>query len=132
MKRIIVVLLASLFLIESIAYADVDLSGLPQDELLELRYKIDTLIGYPVSGRYVTGVDIKEGYYTLTATDSSCYIKIYPDPEKAKIETAENLLQIFYLGKGQSSTIHLIDSNVLVISNHTVLLTPAQEPSWKP
>ena len=133
MKKVMALVVSILLLCgTTIAYADVDLSNMTQDELLSLRFSIDELIGYPVQGTYITGVDIKEGYYTLTATaDQSTYVKLYPDPEAAKRGKVEDLLDIFLLQEGKSTTVHLTESNVLWIQSGALLI-PLPDPSWKP
>ena len=101
-------------------------------KVISLRYEIDKKVGYPVLGTYVTGVDIKEGYYILTATpDRSTYVSIYPDLDASKRGRVEDLLSIFLLNKGTSTTVHLEGNNVIMIQSGALLI-PMPEPSWKP
>ena len=132
MQKVISLLLSILFLMGATAHADVNLSDMSQEELLTLRYEIDKKVGYPVLGTYVTGVDIKEGYYILTATpDRSTYVSIYPDLDAGKRGRVEDLLSIFLLNKGTSTTVHLEGNNVIMIQSGALLI-PMPEPSWKP
>ena len=133
MKKIAALFIGLLvFLGTVVSYADVDLSNMTRDELVALSNSINELIGYPVQGTYITGVDIKEGYYTLTATaNNSTYVKLFPDQEAHKRGSADDLLDIFLLQKGRSTTIHLTGSMVLWIQDGALLL-PISEPSWKP
>ncbi len=132
MKKIIALsLILAMIICASISLADVNLSDMTRDELIALRQQIDTMIGYSIQGRYTTGVDIKEGYYSLLTPDGyGTYVFVYPTIDDAQNE--KNPLMTMLLEKNETTTIHLVDGYVLSISAGTCLLTPLETPSFAP
>ena len=87
-KLIVLILVASLSLISSIAIADVDVSTLSYDELLVLQKKLTTeIMSRPEwkevvvpAGIWTIGEDIPAGTYSLTCADEyGASFKAYPD-----------------------------------------------------
>ncbi len=136
MKRIAALLLAIMLLLGSSAFAetDINLDELSLVDLIALRNQIDeriqSMVGssLPVSGRIVTGVDVKEGYYILAnpkTNNGYATIKIYETPE------SEEPVQEFYINVGEEGSVHLIGSNVLSIKG-SLVMTWVADPVWKP
>lgn len=78
MKKLAIVIMLLVFLV-SASCAEVDITSMSAEELAALRQQIDEIIGYPIQGDFVVGVDIKEGYYSLTCIsneDGSLLLKI--------------------------------------------------------
>ncbi len=102
------------------------------EELIQLRNQIDQTIGYQISGELFTGIDIKEGFYSLiNSTKKTITVYIYPNPEAAKSGTNKDMKQAFILAAGETGSVHLINSDVLVVSA-PLLILPAVLPSWVP
>ena len=84
MKRRIIALVLALILIAPAALADVDLSGMTFEELLELQRQVTAAIwasdGWQEvtvpTGVYEIGVDIPVGYWTIRAVEgNSCFVE---------------------------------------------------------
>ncbi len=122
-------------LLFSVSLSEVDISGMSVEELMALRLQIDEKIGYPIQGDFVTGVDIKEGYYRITYIDNRenipyderAYIVHYKDElRNDKVSPSRSL------NPGDTYIIHLVEHNVLRVNYASVLLIPMEDPSWKP
>ena len=134
MKRFICILFASLLLISSVAIAEVDISSMSLDELIALRQQIDEKIGYPIQGDLICGIDIKEGYYSITYIapedtpyEKTAFIALWEDETLEEDKTPSRRLK-----PGDSFVIHLLEHNVLRVNFDTILLSPVEAPSWQP
>lgn len=129
-------LLLMLLSVFTVAAAEIDLTGMSTEELIELRGQIDAIIGLPINGRYVTGVDIKEGYYVVTYKStglSYSRVSVFYTLEDAENKVSkEKRKQYVDLLEGGTATIHLTEGNVLEIANDAVIIVPVSNPSWMP
>lgn len=79
MKRLLLLILVLTLAVSNALAADIDLSAMTEEELIELRAQIDELLGDSgdmiYEGTYVVGTDIKAGRYQLTCLASS--LKVY-------------------------------------------------------
>lgn len=84
MKKVVMLVLV-LVMVGAVALAEVDLSGMTFDELVELRKQVDQAIwasdGWQSvqvpGGDYDVGVDIPAGRWTLTGVTSFSYFQVY-------------------------------------------------------
>lgn len=130
MKKLAIVIMLLVFLV-SASCAEVDITSMSAEELAALRQQIDEIIGYPIQGDFVVGVDIKEGYYSLTCISnedgSLPWMVLYEDEARKKKKGPSG-----ELNPEQSFIIHLSEHNVLRINNTPALISPVEAPSWKP
>ena len=133
MKKVLAFLISGLLLFSiSSSCAEISIGNMSTEELIQLRNQIDQTIGYQISGELFTGIDIKEGFYSLiNSTKKTITVYIYPNPEAAKSGTNKDMKQAFILAAGETGSVHLINSDVLVVSA-PLLILPAVLPSWVP
>lgn len=133
MRRTFLILLISCFVLFacSVAYADVDLATLSDDDLLALQKAMNTElvsrgliaeVTIPV-GVYETGIDIPVGKYVLTAIkDATLYstpqILVYPDM-KSYVNRNSSSHKLYLINQGlsagESCTVSLEDGYILYL-----------------
>lgn len=124
--------------------ADIDLTGMSLDELVELRSNITAEIDSRTNegketipcGVYVAGTDIKEGSFKLSEDDDgSTYVVTFDDEESYKTAIANSdskkaTFQVF-LRDGESTIVSLKEGNVLYIDDDELFIEPVTA-SWAP
>ena len=150
MKRKILTLLATRMFISTPVYAsaDIDISSLSVEQLIDLRSKInaviaenggDNLIGM---GKYVVGIEIKEGTFSFQCTKNAQYgfinVLTYPSQEEydkrhsGEADSEYEVSQLYYNEEEpdnqNSATVKLTKGMVLELSDEAII----QEinPSW--
>lgn len=149
MKRKILTLLATMTFISTPVYAsaDIDISSLSVEQLIDLRSKInatiaenggDNLIGM---GKYVVGVDIKEGTFSFQCTKNAQYgfinVLTYPSQEEydkyhsGDSDSEYEVSQLYYNeepANQNSATVKLTEGMVLELSDEAII--EEINPSW--
>ena len=99
MKRLLLLILVLTLAVSNALAAEIDLSAMTEEELIELRARIDELLGDSgdmiYEGTYVVGTDIKAGRYQLSG---------------------------FSANLGDCAAIVLYDKNAECLAYHTVYL----------
>lgn len=121
MKKVILLVMA-LLLVGALASAEVDLSGMTYEELVELRDQLDKSIWamdeweyvQVPGGDYDVGVDIPAGRWTLVGVDSYSEIKVC----ESRAQKDDYVAEIVYesLSHNQHYNITLEDGQYIQIS----------------
>lgn len=128
MKRVALLVLVIL-LVGSLAVAEVDLSGMTYDEMVELRDQLDKAIwasdGWQYvqvpGGDYDVGVDIPAGRWTLVGVDSYSSFQVYKSRELKDDYSFDTLYES--LDHNQHYNITLEDGQYIEISG-TIAFQP--------
>ena len=137
MKKIIAIVFAIMITTCSVFAADIDLSSLSLDELLELRTQLNEIINEQIpadntigEGRFLVGSDIKEATFNFTCIDESIDIFVYNSPEELK-KNIFSYINHVSLEKGEAGTVTLKDGQLLKIEDGNALIEEVK-PSWAP
>lgn len=128
MKRVVMLVLA-LVLVGAVALAEVDLSGMSYEEMVELRDQLDKAIwasdGWQYvqvpGGDYDVGVDIPAGRWTLVGVDSYSSFEVYVSRDLKDNYSYDALFESLKLN--QHYNITLEDGQYIVISG-TIAFQP--------
>lgn len=124
MKKLTTLILALALILAPAAMAEIDLSGMSFDELVDLQYQLNMAIwasdGWQEvevpAGTYYIGVDIPEGRWTISSTGSALTSLLYSD------ETGSMITDM--LSADESINWALVDGTMLVIEWGSVKFTP--------
>lgn len=133
MRKLITLLLIAAMLLPAAALADLpDISGLTEDELIELNHQIQLRLfseklidGVDVpAGDYVVGEDIPAGTYRMKVgfPSSGGYLTIYESQER-KISVVESFMGEYW-GVTEIGKIELKDGNMIHLSGNTLRFFP--------
>ena len=145
MKRLFAIVVAAMMLFSIPTFAaDLDLSSMSTEELVELQDKIKAELdsrGYSANdstiseGTYRAGIDIKTGSFKVTATKVTGYffvVTLYADQESYDNgKPINNNGNDGFLSEGDEATFTLTDGMILVISGGSGSIEETS-PSWVP
>lgn len=141
MRKIILVLLPLLLILNNLAYAEnINLEAMSFEDLVELHNMVDAEIDARIScnesiipmGLYIAGKSIKAGSYTLSGNDKhyGAEIATYASKElydQAISEDDESLiLYECYVSNGESAFVNLEDGMVLVVEDASLVIEQAK------
>ena len=129
MKKILLFIMVGMLL--SCALADVDLTGMTYEELIELRQKVDNAIwasdGWQEvsvpAGKYTIGEEIPEGKWTIKGDDVISLITVYKTKEDFDNQTG-NLITVMSISNGNICNLDLSAGQYISIDSGKVLFTP--------
>lgn len=130
MKKLLVFLLA-LTLLSTAALAEIDLSGMTYDELLDLRAQVDQALwasdGWQEvdvpSGVYVVGEDIPAGRWTLTCDSVMSSLVIYPTKADYDNQTY-NMKDMAVVSSDNPYNLTAVAGECIAISGNAVTFKP--------
>lgn len=133
MKRLLLLILVLTLAVSNALAAEIDLSAMTEEELIELRVQIDELLGDSgdmiYEGTYVVGTDIKAGRYQLTCSKTGAMHYVI-----ARIFESTNMGQEIerhdvYLGN--SIYLNLEDGMTFVLKQGACTIQPVSS-NWAP
>lgn len=121
MKKVALLVLA-LVLVGSLAVAEVDLSGMTFDELVELRNQVDQAIwasdGWQEvevpGGEYEVGPEIPAGKWTITADSMLTMVDLYSSADKK--DDYDGLVDSTVLSEGETYNVTLKEGQCITLS----------------
>lgn len=129
MRKLLAVVLLVLLAVAPVCVAEIDLSGMSFDELIELQTQVNLAlweteewqeVTVPL-GKYIVGKDIPEGEWMVSSQEGhSAYINVYDDDtmkwSRAAIGEA--------LDKGETIKLTLVNGNCVVIDISPIVFKP--------
>ena len=118
MKKLITIILILALAVPAAALADLpDISGLSEEELIELSHQIQMIL---FNEKLINGVDVPAGEYTVgTDLPAGTYRMVIVEEQKMAID--ESFLGEYW-GVTEIGKITLSDGNILRISGNTLRL----------
>lgn len=130
MKKVLVLIFAFMLSVSSVA--EIDLSGMTYDALVELRKKVDLAIWASDSwqeavvpaGVYGIGSDIPEGRWSITSDAIVCVITTFPSEEAAYSNSLNESQAMYVLNAHDTCNVTLKNGQFIQITNGPAVFTP--------